>query len=231
VSRITRKELKTDKFALEVEHTVSLFEQHKQLIIRIGVAAVALAVVITAYVMYSRSQSKVREQALAHAISVQEAPVGQSGNGGLSFSSQEAKDAEAIKVFTDVKNKYSGSSEGQIASYYLASIQADQGNMAQAEKSFQNAADNSNADYASLSKMALAQIYFSEHKDAQGESVLRDLMAHPTIFVSADQATVSLARHYMTLKNPAEARKLLEPLKTKPGVGQVAISMLGELAN
>jgi predicted negative regulator of RcsB-dependent stress response len=231
VSRITRKELKTDKFALEVEHTVSLFEQHKQLIIRIGVAAVAVAVVITAYVMYSRSQSKVREQALAHAITVQEAPVGQSGNGGLSFPTQEAKDAEATKVFTDVKTKYSGSSEGQIASYYLASIQSDQGNMAQAEKSFQDAANNANSDYASLSKMALSQIYFSEGKNAQGESVLRDLMAHPTIFVSADQAAVSLARHYITVKNPAEARKLLEPLKTKPGVSTVVVSMLNEAGN
>ena len=37
MSRITRKELKTDKFALEVEHTVSLFEQHRQEIIRYGI--------------------------------------------------------------------------------------------------------------------------------------------------------------------------------------------------
>ena len=30
MARITRKELKADKFALEVEHTVTLFEEHKR---------------------------------------------------------------------------------------------------------------------------------------------------------------------------------------------------------
>jgi predicted negative regulator of RcsB-dependent stress response len=231
VSRITRKELKTDKFALEVEHTVTLFEEHRQEIIRYGIVAAAVVALIVGYTIYSKSQHAAREQALAHAIEVQEAPVGQSASGGLSFTTQDAKDAESTKVFTDLKNKYSGSSEAQIASYYLASIQADQGNMAQAEKSFQDVAQHASAGYASLAKIALAQIYFSDGRNAQGEAILRDLIAHPTVFVSADQATITLARHYQGLKNTAEARKLVEPLKSKPGVGQIVVSMLGDLQN
>jgi hypothetical protein len=59
--------------------------------------------------------------------------------------------------------------------------------------------------------------------------VLRDLIANPTDFVSSDQATISLAR-YLAQKKPAEARKLLEPLRTRPGsIGQVAITLLGEM--
>jgi uncharacterized protein (TIGR02588 family) len=197
--------------------------------IRYGGIAVVVVALIVGYIIYSRSQHAVREQALAHAIEVQEAPVGQSGSGGLSFPTQAAKDAEATRVFGDLKNKYSGSGEGQIAAYYLASIQADQGNMAQAEKSFQDVAQHADAGYASLAKIALAQIYFSDGRNAQGESLLRDLMAHPTVFISSDQATVTLAKHYAAQKNTAEAKKLLEPLKSKPGVGQVAVTMLGEL--
>jgi predicted negative regulator of RcsB-dependent stress response len=231
VSRITRKELKTDKFALEVEHTVSLFEQYKQEIVRYGAIAVLVVALIVGYGMYSRGQHSSREQALAHAIEVQEAPVGQSSTGGLSFATQEAKDAEASKVFGDIKNKYSGSVEGQIASYYLASIQADQGNMAQAEKGFQDVAQHADANYASLAKISLAQIYFSDGRNAQGEAILRDLIAHPTTFVSADQATITLAKHYVAVKNPSQAKILLEPLKSKPGVGQVVVSMLGEMQN
>jgi predicted negative regulator of RcsB-dependent stress response len=231
VSRITRKELKTDKFALEVEHTVSLFEQHRQEIVRYGAIAAVVVALIVGYLFYARSQHAVREQALSHAIEVQEAPVGQSSTGGLAFPTQQAKDAESTKVFGDLKNKYSGSAEGQIAAYYLASIQADQGNMAQAEKSYQDVAQHAEAGYASLAKLSLAQIYFSDGRGAQGESTLRDLMAHPTAFVSSDMAAVALARHYITIKNSAEAKKLLDPLKAKPGVGQVAITMLGELQN
>jgi predicted negative regulator of RcsB-dependent stress response len=231
VSRITRKELKTDKFALEVEHTVSLFEEHRQEIIRYGGIAAVVAALIIGYIVYSRSQHVVREQALAHAIEVQEAPVGQSAAGGMQFPTQEAKDAESTKVFGDLKNKYSGGAEGQIASYYLASIQADQGNMAQAEKSFQDVAQHADAGYASLAKIALAQIYFSDGRNQQGEGILRDLMAHPTAFVSSDMAAITLAKHYATQKNTAEAKKLLEPLRAKPGVGQVVVTMLGEMQN
>jgi predicted negative regulator of RcsB-dependent stress response len=229
VARITRKELKTDKFALEVEHTVSLFEQYKQQIIRYGGIALVVIALAIGYVVYSRSQHAVREQALTKAIEVQEAPVGQSSTGGLSFPSQDAKDAEAIKVFSDVSAKYSGSAEGQIALYYLASIAADQGKMAQAEKGFQDVADHGDAEYASLAKIALSQIYFSDGRNAQGETVLKGLIAKPTAFVSSDMATVSLAKHYIAQKNTAEAKKLLDPLKGKPGVGQVAVSLLGEI--
>ncbi len=232
MARITRKELKSDKFALEVEHTVTFFEEHRQELVRYGGVAVVVALLIAGYVIYSRNRHVEREAALAHAIEVQEAPVGGvSANGGLSFPTQEAKDKEATKVFTDLRNKYSGSSEAEVAQYYLGSILADQGNLAQAEKSFLEAAQKGNAQYASLAKLSLAQIYFSDGRDAQGEAMVRDLIAHPTVFVSSEQATITLAR-YLALKKPAEARKLLDPLRSQPGaVGQVALTMLGEMMN
>jgi len=230
VSRITRKELKSDKFALEVEHTVTFFEEHQQEIIRYGAIAVGVIVLILGFMVYRSHQHTQRQQALTAAIRVQEAPVGGiSATGGLTFPTQEAKDAEATRVFTDLQNKYSGSDEAQIAEYYLGAIKADQGKLAEAEKSFQQVAQHGDDQYASLAKLSLAQIYFSDGRAPQGESTLRDLIAHPTAFVSKDQASLMLARMLMA-KNPAEARKLLDPLRTVPGtVGQVALTMYGEL--
>jgi predicted negative regulator of RcsB-dependent stress response len=231
VARITRKELKTDKFALEVEHTVTFFEEHRQELIRYGGIALGLAVLIAGYSIYAGREHVAREAALAHAIAVQEAGVGMSATGGLAFPTPEAKDKEAIKVFSDLKNKYSGSMEAEVAQYYLGSILADQGNLAQAEKSFQEAAEKGDAGYASLAKLSLAQIYFSDGRDTQGESLLRGLIAHPTVFVSSQQASITLAR-YLAVKKPAEARKLLEPLRSQPGsVGQIALTALGEMTN
>jgi len=232
VARITRKELKTDKFALEVEHTVTFFEEHRQQLVRYGGIALAVGALIGGYFIYAGRQHVARQQALSHAIEVQEAPVGgMSATGGMTFPTQEAKDKEAIKVFSDLKNNYSGSMEAEVAQYYLGSILADQGNLAQAEKSFQEAAEKGDDKYSSLAKLSLAQIYFSDGRDAQGESMLRDLMAHPTIFVSKEQATITLAK-YLAIKKPAEARKLLEPLRSQMGaVGQVALTILGEMLN
>jgi predicted negative regulator of RcsB-dependent stress response len=230
VSRITRKELKSDKFALEVEHSITFFEEHKKEISRYGTIALAVAVLIVGYSIYSRHEHSARQQALASAIRVQEAPVGQAGSAGtLSFPTQEAKDQEALRVFTDLQSKYSGSSEGYVAQYYLASVKADQGKLAEAEKVFNDLSEHGDKKYSSLAKLSLAQIYFGDGRDAQGEKVLRDLIENPTEFVSKEQATISLAR-FLAPKKPAEARKLLDPLRSQPGaVSQVALSLIGEL--
>ena len=229
MSRITRKELKTDKFALEVEHGLTFFEEHKAEVGKYAGIAAAVIVLILGFTIYQRREHGVREQALAAAIRIQEAPVGISGNGGMAFPSQEAKDQESIRVFSDLQAKYSGSAEGEIAQYYLGSIKADQGKLAEAEKLYQEVSQKGDEKYASLGKFALAQIYFSDGRADQGEKILRDLIANPTVFVSSDQATISLARS-IGQKKPAEARKLLEPLRNKQGsVGQVALSLLGEL--
>jgi hypothetical protein len=229
VSRITRKELKTDKFALEVEHGISFFEHHKNEAVKYGAIAVGIAVLIVGFTIYQRGQHSARQEMLAAAIRIQEAGVGQSANGGLAFPTQEAKDQEAVRAFTELRTKHSGSAEGEIAQYYLGSIKADQGKLAEAEKLYQEVAQNGAEKFAALSKLSLAQIFFADGRADQGEKVLRDLIANPTDFVSSDQATISLAR-YLAQKKPAVARKLLEPLRTRPGsIGQVAITLLGEM--
>jgi predicted negative regulator of RcsB-dependent stress response len=230
VSRITRKELKTDKFALEVEHGISFFEHHKNEAVKYGTIGIVAIVLIFGYAYYYVPvQRAARQDLMAAAIRVQEAPVGQSGNGGLAFPTQEAKDQESVRVFTELETKHSASAEGEIAQYYLGSIKADQGKLAEAEKLFQEVAQKGDEKYAALSKLSLAQIYFADGRADQGEKVLRDLMANPTVFVSSEQATISLAR-LLASKKPAEARKLLDPLRNRAGnVGQVALTLLGEL--
>ena len=230
MDRITRKELKTDNLALELGHAVNFFEEYQKEIVRYGGIAAVIAVLIAGYVVYNRHQHVERQIGLTQAIAIQEAPVGASANGNLSFPSQDAKDAASIKAFTDLKNKYAGTEESEIAQYYLASIEADKGNMATAEKGYQEVAQKGNAQYASLAKLSLAQIYFDDNRTQQGEAMLRDLMAHPTIFVSKDEATLALARYVMH-KNPDEARKLLDPLRVSPvdAVRNIAISLIGEM--
>ena len=230
MARITRKELKSDKFAQEVGLTVTFFEEHQKEIVRYGAIVAVVGLLLAGYLYYQRRQHGVREEALTKAIQVQEAPVGPSANGGPSFPTQEAKDLETLRVFSDLRDKYSGSEEGEIAEYYLGAVKADQGKLAEAEKSFQEAARKGDQNYASLARLSLAQIYFADGRSDLGEKTLRELIAKPTIFVSKEQATITLAR-YLMLKKPAEARKLLEPLRNQTGqVGQVALQVYGEIA-
>ena len=230
MARITRKELKSDKFALEVEHTVDFFEEHQSEIIRYGAAALVVAAIVVLIFLYRGHEHTVRQEALSKALSVQEAPVGQPPPGStISFPTQEAKDKEAVKAFSELATKYSGSDEGYIAEYYLGCIAADQGKLGEAEKRFFSVADNASQKYASLAKLSLGQIYFAEGKADLGEKTLRSLIDKPTVFVSKDQATVALAKMLAPTK-PAEARKLLDPLRALPGpVSQTAIQAYGDI--
>ena len=230
MARITRKELKSDKFALEVQHGLTFFEAHQKEILRYG--GIALGVIALAFGAgtYRRHQQGIRQEALARAIQIQETPVGPVVPGGApAFPTQQVKDEAALKGFGEVKAKYSGSDEAQIADYYTASIRADRGNMGEAEKGFLAVSQKGNDRYGSLAKLSLAQVYFAEGKVDLAEKTLRDLAAHPTLFVSADQANIALARGLMPTK-PAEARKILDPLRNRQGVtGQVALTLYGQL--
>jgi predicted negative regulator of RcsB-dependent stress response len=231
VARITRKELKSDAFAVEVGHTLTFFEQHQKELVRYGAAAVGLIVLILGYFWYSGRQHSKRQEALYRAIVINEMPVGpiQPGSVQRSFPTQEVKDEAAIQAFTEIKNTHSGSDEAEIASYYIAGIRADQGKLAEAEKLFKEVADRGDEKHASLARMALAQIYFADGRADEGEKVLRALMDKPTAFVSKEQATILLARSIAPRK-PDEARKLLDPLRTVPGaIGAAAMAAASEL--
>jgi predicted negative regulator of RcsB-dependent stress response len=230
VDRLTRKELKTDKFALELEHGVEYVADHKAQVTRYGTIAVAVVVLVLGIYFYRSYQQGAREDALREALRVQDAQVA-NGNmeGLLFFPTQAAKDAALQKALNDVATKYSGTDQGAVARYYLGTNAADKGDMATAEKCFKEVADHGPAAYASLAKLALAPIYKAQGKTAEGEKLLRDLMANPTLFVSKEEATIALGQ-YLGSSNPAEVRKLLEPLRTeRSAVSRAALSVLGEL--
>jgi len=231
VARITRKELKTDKFALEVEHTVDFFDEHKQEILRYGAAALVVVLIVVAIMIYRNHQHQVREQALSQALQILEAPTGpNAAAAGLSFPTVEARNQEAAKRFSELAAKYPGTTEGEMAEFTLASMDVDAGRLSDAEKRLKELAASGDKKYASLAKLSLSQIYFSTGRVVQGEEILRPLIDKPTIFVSKDEAIIALARGIARTK-PAEARKLLEPLRASrsSAVSQAAIQLYSEI--
>ncbi len=230
MDRLTRKELKTDKFALEIGHGVEYVSEHRREAIRYG--AIAAGVVILALIIYGvlSYRAGVREDALNAALQIQDAGVGPAtAEGSPPFPTQDAKDAALKKSLTDVADKYPGTEQGAVARYYLGTMAADKGDLASAEKFLRDVVDHGNKNYASMAKLSLAPVLQAANKGAEGEKLLRSLVDHPTAFVSKEQATIALAR-YLAPSNPVEARKLLEPLRTgRSTVSRAALSALSEL--
>jgi predicted negative regulator of RcsB-dependent stress response len=230
VDRTRRQALKSDKFAEEVGQTIGFLSEHTPQVKLYGGIAAAVLVLLAAYYFYSSHSATVRQEALAAALKVDDATVGpQAQPPLLNFPTQEAKDKARTQAFADIASKYAGTQEGAVAQMYLAAALADKGQLAEAEKAYKNVVDTAPAAYASVAKVALADVYAGQAKTAEAEKLLRDLIDHPTPFVSKEEATIHLAQAIAKSK-PAEARKMLEPLRTsRTAVSRAAIAALGSI--
>jgi predicted negative regulator of RcsB-dependent stress response len=232
VARLTRKELKSDKFALEVQHSVEYVSEHRQQVIRWGGIGAAVVILVIAVFVYRNYEHSVREEALHSAMQVQNANIGvPTGNAlVLTFPTEAARQKAATQAFTDLVAKYSGTDEGTIAEFFLGTNAADKGNLAEAEKRFKTVIDSGNKNYGSMAKMALAQLYASEGKLSDGEKAIQSVIDHPTDLVSKDEATLALGQLLMA-SDPQRARRLIEPLRSSPrsSINKQAITAISEM--
>jgi len=231
VDRLTRKALKKDAFAREVTHTVEYVSEHRQQFARYGIVALVVLLVAGGIYFYNKRQAANRAEALAAAVQIQETPVSPANPNPAvkTFPTEEARNAAAIKAFTELAASYSGSDEATIAKYYLGTIAAQQRRWNDAGNFLKGAAESKNPGYASLAQLVLSDVYQAQGRTDEAEKVLRGLVETPTMFVSKTQATIALARLLAPVK-PAEARKLLEPLRLEAGpAARAAFEILNTL--
>jgi len=230
MDRHTRKELKTDKFAQGVGSGFEFLSEHRAQATRWGLIAVAVVVIAAAVWLYRSHQATLRTELLSKAMQVDDATVGAPQPPRLNFPTVEDKEKARTAAFTDVAVKYPGSQEAAIAQLAVAAAQADKGQVDDALKTFQTVMDTAPDPYNSVAKSSIAQIYLSQGKADEAEKLLRQLVDHPSMFVSKEQATLDLAQA-IAKKNPVEARKLLEPLSAskRNAVSRAAVTVMSTI--
>jgi predicted negative regulator of RcsB-dependent stress response len=232
VDKLTRKELKSDKFALEVQHSVEFVSQHRQQMIQWAVGALAVVLIVIGIVWYRSYQHSARQEALHAAMLIQNSTVGPSQSEYVvSFPTAQARETAVVKAWRDMATKYPGTQEGDIAEFFLGTNAADVGNLPEAAKHLQAAIDSGNGPYASEAKLALAQIYAAQGKLNDGVQLIQSVIDHPTVVVSKDAAILALADLVKT-SDPQRARKLVEPLRTstRSAVSKAAITLDSSLS-
>ena len=227
MDRITRHDLKHDQFVEQVGHIVEEVEAHRSQVIRYAVVAIAAIAIAAGAYWFIQSRSETRSADLGKALRVWDANIGGT-SGEFIFATPAEKDAAVSKALADVVAKHSGSKEAGAAQYLMGIKACDAGKLDDAERNFKQAVEDGGAEYGSLAKLALADIYAARSKTADAEKLLKELIEKPTVLVSKDQATIALAKLYLK-DRPAEARKLLEPLKSQSNaVGRIAGSLMAE---
>lgn len=231
MDRQTRHDLKSDKFVQEVAHTVSFLDQHKAAITRYGSIVLALVVIASGYYYWSQSRAAARRAELTSAMKTFNAIIAEKADPRVtSFPTQAARQEAIKKEFGAIISRHSGTEEAAVASYLLGVNAADQGELDESVKHLQSAIEKGGASYGSLAKLALAEVFAAQGKPADAEKLLRQVIEKPSVFASKAQATISLAR-LLSKTNPAEAQKLLEPLRTESGAAsRAALTLSGELS-
>jgi predicted negative regulator of RcsB-dependent stress response len=227
VDKLTRKELKSDKFALEVQHSVEYVAEHRRQMIQWAVPAVAAVLIVIGIFYYRSYQHNVRQEALHSTMLIQNSTVGPSQSEYVvSFPTPDARQTAVVKAWRDLAAKYSGTQEGDIAEFFLGTNAADTGNLPEAAKHFRAAIDSGSGPYASEAKLALAQVYAAQGKLNDGVQLIQSVIDHPTVMISKDAAILALA-DLIKISDPKRARALVEPLRTstRSAVSKAAITL------
>lgn len=234
VFRLTRHELKDqiqhDGFTDAVSSAVVFTSKHRRSLIRLAIAVVVVAVIVAAALWYASSQRAVRQQDLEAALIVAQAPVGASNQGGMSYPTQDAKNQASLKALSEVISKHGGSNEGLVAQYYRGTVEANMGNTSAAQSDLKTVA-NSSSQFASLAKVALAQIDAGENRLANAQTILQGLGKKGSDLVSKAQAEIMLAQMLQTT-DPKKSKDILQSLKNDkdPAVARTVTQLAGEQA-
>jgi lipopolysaccharide biosynthesis regulator YciM len=228
---VTRKGLKRDKFALEVQHGLEYVSGHRKMMVRYGSIGAAVIVLALGFYFYQRHQSTLRQQAVETAMRIENATIGPAQTEyAIAYPTDAERNTAARKAWSDVASRFGGSNEGVVAEYFLGAHAADDGKVQEAQKRFQAVIDSGKTEYVALAKLAMAQLYGSQGKQAEGEKLIQSLIDHPTTLVSKEAATVALA-HLVASTDCPRARKMLEPLRNieRSEVSQAVLRAVGDL--
>lgn len=235
--KLTRKDVKElakhDVFRERTIETIEYVSEHKTDLykyIGLGVAVVAL---IAGFFWYRGHQHSVRQEGLQELLHIYNAAVTGGGQAPPFAAKAYNTDGEKTQAIRSEFSKFAeankGTDEGAVAAYYLGVNWAEAGNGAEAEKWLKQAGEEGNNDYRSLAKITLAQFYSAQGKNDEALKLVQQVIDSPSAFVSKEHATIEKARIVMKT-NPAEARKLLEPLRTsRAAVSQAALQLLSDI--
>src|SRR5947207_1537231 len=122
--RLSRKELKQDKFRESLEHGAEAVYSHSQAAGILIAVAIAAVLVYGGWKFYNDRQTVLASSALDDAMRIYNAPIRQANvpveAGELTYADTQTRSQEAAPKFAAVADKYSHTNPGKLARYYEA---------------------------------------------------------------------------------------------------------------
>lgn len=138
MDRQQRHDLKHDKFIDEIGDLTQRAQANQRVLYLIGASAIAIALLVWGFLVYRSNREEKAQLMLATAIDTIESPLqaaeGQQPNPAAKFKTDAERTQAADKQFRAVMSEYSGSDASDVASLYVARIDAGSGKSENARK-------------------------------------------------------------------------------------------------
>jgi predicted negative regulator of RcsB-dependent stress response len=227
----TRHALKKDKFAQAAASSASWVGEHKTSVVRWAITAGVVLVLGAGALIYWVLRSSAAETALGAALDVYTSPLALPGappeSGVYSTAADRAK--EANREFVAVAQTYGWLPEGSKAHYFAGVTYAELGQNGSAESQLTAASKSWDRNLSNLAKLALAGLYRQTSRDNDAIALYNQVIAKPSVTVSAGVAELDLADLYASEGKLDQARALWAKVRDadKDGAaGQIAAQKL-----
>jgi tetratricopeptide (TPR) repeat protein len=218
----TRHALKKDKFAQATATSVSWVGDHRSGVLRWAIAAVVVLAVGVGAVVYWNLETTKADTALGAAMDTYDGPLATPGAPAETgvYNTAADRSRAANKQFLAVVMQYGWLPEAAKAHYFAGITDQELGQTADAENELKAAASSWDKNLSNLAKVALAGIYHQTSRDAQAIDIYNQLIAKPSVTVSASVAQLDLADLYADAGKPEQARVLWAKVKDADKDGQ-----------
>ena len=230
MARFHRKDLKRDRFVEEVTHQVEFFSGHRRQVVAGGSAVLVLLVCGLGYRSYSSQRNASSLAALHDAIDLYHGVVSAEEQPGLKTFATEADRLDQITRALDaVILDYPGTSAASGAMYYSGLLDRAEGNMNEARAHFEQAIRGKAAEYPALARMALGALLVEQGEAEAAREQYQAVVDAPTTVVSKEQASIELARTFVS-SDPGKAREILDEIQSgNSAASSLAASLLATL--
>ena len=217
MARISRKQLKHDRFVEEVGQSVVYVSSHRKQMLIWGGVALALIIAIFSYADYRRTRAAEAKAELQKAVEMYHGKVDtQEQPGGITFPTTIARVRDTTEQLGKVSSEYADREEAVAADYYLALLEIEQEKVEEAQQRLEGLADGK-SEYAALARLALADLHARRQEDEPARRHYQYLIENPTRVVPKSRAQLALARYLSATDKEEEAKTILEEMMKQPG--------------
>jgi predicted negative regulator of RcsB-dependent stress response len=223
----TRHALKQDKFAQAAASGADWISDHRAGIVRWIATTGAIVLLVVGGFIYWNMRVSAADAALGRAIDLYDAPLAQPGappEAGV-YTTAVARAKEANREFLAIVHDFSGLPQATQARYFAGVSYIDLGDNGNAETELKAATNSWSLNIANLARLSLAGLYHQTNRDNEAIGLYNELVAKPSVTVSASVAELDLADLYVAEGKQDQARVLWAKVKDsdKDGAaGQIA---------